>query len=160
MSEIPQQQCATSMAPKLLFAQDAYVDGQQDVYVVVALSQRKQSQIMSTVGKSHCENQPFPTWNLVGQALSEALFNGQGHLKLKSTMDMHRRDYLLFERIFEGRRISKSSTAPVTQSILEVDFGRQLDCMWLGYWKRARPVVEKLVRECWCHSSIILFSLT
>lgn len=142
------------MVPKLLFAQDAYVDGQHDVYVVVALSQRKQIQIMSTVGKVHREDQPFPTWSLVGQALSEALFNGQGHLKLKSTMEMHRRDYLLFERIFEGSCMRKSSTA--SDSILEIDFGSQLDGFtWLGYWKIARPVVETLVRNCWYHSGSI-----
>ena len=156
MSQTPQGKCAADEVLKLLFAHDAHLDGQQNVYIVVALSQRKQSQIMKTVGQVHRENQPFPTWSLVGQALSEALFNEQGRLRLKSTMELHQKDYLLFERDFEGGCVSKSSTAPVTESILEVDFGRQSDCStWLGYWKIARPVVEKLVKNCRYHSDIL-----
>ncbi len=155
MSQTPLGKCATDKVPKLLFAHDAHVDSQQNVYIVVALSQRKQSQIMKTVGQVHCENQPFPTWSLVGQALSEALFNEQGRLRLKSTMELHRKDYLLFERDFEGGCVSKSRTAPVTESILEIDFGRQSDCStWRGYWTLARPVVKKPVRNGWYLSEI------
>ncbi|TAQ86509.1 hypothetical protein B7494_g5160 [Chlorociboria aeruginascens] len=148
MSQTPQGKCAADEVPELLFfAHDAHVDGQQNVYIVVALSQRKQSQIMKTVGQVHCENQPFPTWDLVGQALSEALFKEQGRLKLKSTMELYQKDYLLFERNFEGC-VSKSSTAPFTESILEIDFGRQSDGLtWLEYWKIARPVVAKFVKN-------------
>lgn len=135
--------------PKLLFAQDIHFDDRQKLYIVVALSQRKQSQIMETVGQVHCHDQPFPTWSLVSQALSKALFAEPNRLRLKSAMELHQKDYLLFEQDFDSGPVSTPDTAIVTESILEIDFGKQLDRMtWLGYWKPARLVVVELVRNC------------
>jgi len=153
MSQNFHKKDAADNVPKLMFAQDAYVDSEQNVYVVVALSQRKQSQIMKSVGQVHCDNQPFPTWSLVGQVLSEALFNEKGRLKLKSSMELHQKDYLLFERDIVSGYVSKS------ESVLEIDFGRQSDCTWLGYWKTARPVVVKLVKNGWFESDQIYIFL-
>ncbi|MCJ1405059.1 hypothetical protein MMC11_008285 [Xylographa trunciseda] len=142
MSQPSQGDYATEQykVPNLRFAQDTCFDGQQKLYVVVALSQQKQAQIMKTVGQVHCHNQPFPTWSLLGQALSKALFTELGLLRLKSTMELHQKDYLLFERDFDGEFVNTSDTAEATEYILEVDFGKLHDSEWLGYWKPARPV--------------------
>lgn len=149
MSQITAEQCEV---PKLLFAQDARSHDQQKLYIVVALSQRKQSQIMQTVGQTHVSEQPFPTWNLLGQALSQAFFDEPHRLRLKSTMELHHKDYLLFEQDIDGGARNISGTATVTESILEVDFGKQSDrTTWSGYWKTARPVVAKLVQNCQSH---------
>jgi len=103
---------------------------------------------METVGQVHCHNQPFNTWSLLSQALSNAFFTEPGRLRLKSTMELHRKDYLLFEQVFDGGSVNTSGAAMVTESILEVDFGKQSDHLaWLGYWKTARPVVIGFVQN-------------
>lgn len=150
MSEVPNAQEYPESIPRLVFAEDTHVLNQQILYVVIALSQRKQSQIMNTLGKTHNETQPFPTWNLVGQAISQAFFNTPIQLKLKSTMEMHHRDYLLFENTFGDRSPSRISSAPAVETIFEVSFVKQAegDPTWLGYRKVARSVVARLVRDC------------
>ena len=136
--------------PKLVFSQDIHFDSRQRYYIVVALSQRKQIKIMEAVRQVHSSNQPFPTWGLISQALSKALFTEPDRLRLKSRMELHPRDYLLFEQDFDGGCVNTSSVAKITESILEVDFGRRLDPItWLGYWKITRPVVVGPVQNCW-----------
>lgn len=63
MSQTLEEECSTKQykVPELLFTQDIHFDGQQKHYIVVALSQRKQSNIMEAVGQVHCRDQPFPT---------------------------------------------------------------------------------------------------
>lgn len=135
--------------PKLLFAQDTHFDSRQRLYIVVALSQRKQTQIIETVGQVNCHDQPFPTWSLLGQALPKAFFTEPGRLRLKSTMELQQKDYLLFEQDFDNGSANTPSTATITKSILEVDFWKQMDhTTWLGYWKTARPIVVGLVHNC------------
>jgi hypothetical protein len=84
---------------------------------------------METVGQVHCHDQPFPIRSFFGQTLSKALFTEPVRLRLKSTMELHQKDYLLFEQDSDGGSVNTSSTATVTESILEVDFGKQLDCL-------------------------------
>ena len=61
-------------------------------------------------------------------------------------MELHHKDYLLFENLDSGS-LNTSSIAIATDSILEVDFGKQLDGItWLGFWKKARPVVAGFVQ--------------
>jgi hypothetical protein len=133
--------------PKLLLPGESRLNDQQRYYIVVALSQRKQSNIMEAIGHSHSQNQPFPTWNLVSQVLSEALFAQPSSLQLKSTMELHHKDYLLFEHGLDSG--AAADPAIIAESVLEVDFGRQLDYRtWSGYWKVARPVVTAFVQTC------------
>jgi hypothetical protein len=147
MAQIPKEENATEQHDvlQLFFNQDPHFDIRQKLYIVVALSQRKQSRLMETVGQVHCSNQPFPTWGLVGQALSKAFFNVPGRLGLKSTMELHRKNYLLFEQDFDSESVN---TATVTDSVLEVYFEKRLDRRWLCYWRPARPVVVKFVKDC------------
>jgi len=104
---------------------------------------------MGAVGRVHSSNQPFSKWTVVGQTLSSALLIQPHCLRLKSTMELHQRDYLLFEQASNSGSVDKSTTAAVPECILEVDLVRQLDRMtWLGHWKTARPVVADHVVNC------------
>lgn len=152
-SECFKEQCET---PELLFTGYTRFDDRQRYYIVVALSQRKQSKIMEGIGRVHSHDQPFPTWTIVGQALSKALFNQPECLRLKSTMDLHQKDYLLFEHASDRESMSIPPTTTAAECILEVDFGTQLDDRtWLGYWKTSRRVVAALVRNSTALNSIL-----
>ena len=162
MSQSLPEDCSTEQydVPKLLFNQKTHFDSRQRYYIVVALSRRKQVKIMEAVGQVHSHDQPFPTWSLVSQALSKALFAGPSRLQLKSTMELHQKDYLLFEQDFESGFVNTSSNATVIDCTFEVDFGEQLDRItWLGYWKPARTVVAGLVQQCWYKMICILHHL-
>ena len=131
--------------PNLSFTETSCFDPQQRCCFVAALSQRKQNKIMEGIGCLHSQDQPFPTWMIVGQALSKAF--DISALQLKSTMELHHRDYLLFEKASIDGLSLKPGTAP--ERIPEVDFGTQSDhTTWLGHCKIARPVVPDLVRNC------------
>ena len=102
--------------------------------------------IMESVGQSHNHNQPFPTWELVGRAVSRALFDQENCLLLKSTMVLHHKDYLLFERDVS---LKPSPLVPHAGSVVEVYFERLSgSSTWECYWKIARPVVVRHVQSC------------
>lgn len=138
--------------PELMFSGDARLEHRQRSltrYVVVALSERKQCKIMESVGQMYCQDQPFPTWNLVGRALSKALFVHPDCLLLKSRMELHQRDYLLFERVVDPESAKLSGTTASAGSVLEVGFGKHSKgAIWEGYWKIARPIVVRYVQNC------------
>lgn len=151
MLQVLSRQCSTEQCklPELLFTEGTCFSNRQRYYIVIALSQRKQNKIMEAVGRVHSPAQPFPTWTVVIQALSKALFIQPDCLRLKSTMELHQRDYLLLEQAFNGGSVNASSKATAPECIFEVDFGKQSDSMtWLCYWKLARPVVADLVQNC------------
>lgn len=115
----------------------------------VALSRRKQSKIMEGIDRVHSHDLPFPTWTVVSQALSAALFAQPDCLRLKSTMNLHQKDYLLFEQASGSGPGNESTTAIISKCIREVDFVSQLDGLtWLCHWKPARPVIANLVQNC------------
>jgi hypothetical protein len=62
-------------------------------------------------------------------------------------MELHQKDYLPFEEDLDSGSANTSSTTSVTESILEVDFEKQLDSVtWQGFWKPARPIIAGFVR--------------
>jgi hypothetical protein len=113
----------------------------QHSYFVVGLSQKTQNNLMKAAGHVHSLDQPFPTWNLISQILSSALFAQSDSLQLKSSMELHRKDYLLFEK--------RNSTATVIhETIVEVIIGTQVNSTtWEGSLKIASEVVQCLVRQ-------------
>jgi len=64
-------------------------------------------------------------------------------------MELHQKDYLLFEQDLDGGSANKSSTTATTESIIEVDFGSLDGVTWRGFWKIGRPVVVGLIQACW-----------
>ena len=113
----------------------------QHSYFVVGLSQKTQNKMMKAAGHVHSLDQPFPTWNLISQILSSALFAQSDSLQLKSSMELHRKDYLLFEK--------RNSTATVIhETIVEVIIGTQVNSTtWEGSLKIGSEVVQCLVRQ-------------
>lgn len=116
----------------------------QHSYFVVVLSQKTQINLMKAAGKVHSLDQPIPTWNLISQIVSSALFTQSDRLHLKSSMELQRKDYLLFEK-------RNSSPISIHEPIIEVIIGPQVDDItWEGYLKVASKVVEGLVRQSMC----------
>lgn len=145
-SEYSIEQCKI---PRLLFTEVTYFDDRQRYYIVVAVSQRKQRKLMEAIGRMHSQNQPLPTWTVVCQTISNPLFIQPDCLRLKSSMELHQRDYLLFEQTSTDEPVDNPAMVPALERILEVDVGTQLDRMtWLGYWKPARRPVADLVQNC------------
>jgi len=145
-SELPMEQ---NKLPKFRFTEGIPSDNQQSRYIVVALSHRKQCQVMEGIDQVHSQDVPFATWTVVSQALSAALFAQPDYLRLKSMMNLHQKDYLLFEQASSSGSGNQSSTAVISKGILEVDIGSQVDgSAWLCHWKPARPAVADLVQNC------------
>lgn len=111
-------------------------------HVVVALSPRKQEQIMNGMGRLHSEECRVSTWLVVRDALSTALFSDPAGLYVQSSMELHRKDFLLFTRTNASRKDG-------TGGVLEVDFSNKLQgATWQGHWQEARPALACFVRDC------------
>jgi len=111
--------------PKLLITTGPVFDHRLTYYLIVTLSQRKESKIMTAVGRVHCQNQPFRTWSLVGRALSEALCNQPNCLPVEINDGITSEDYLFFERPLDSGSVNQSRILSVVESILEVDLGHR-----------------------------------
>jgi hypothetical protein len=119
-------------------------------YFVVRLSQKTQNNLMKAAGQVHSLDQPILTWNLISQILSRALFTQLDHLQLKSSMELHGKDYLLFEK-------RNSSPTAIHEPIIEVIIGTQVNnTTWEGSLKEASKVVECLVRQSMYTSLVII----
>jgi hypothetical protein len=110
----------------------------QHRYFIIGLSQKTQNNMMKAAGQVHSQDQPFSTWNLISQILSSAIFSRPDYLQLKSTMELHQKDYLLFER-------RNSTTTAIHKTILEVNIGAQVNNKWQGSFKPASGVVTSIV---------------
>jgi hypothetical protein len=110
-------------------------------YFVIGLSQKTQNKMTKAAGHVYSPDQPFPIWDLISQILSSALFAQSDSLQLKSSMELYRKDYLLFEK--------RNSTATVIhETIVEVIIGTQVNStIWEGSLKIASEVVQYLVRQ-------------
>lgn len=134
-------------------------------HVVVSLSPRKQQQIMAGIGRLHSVDSPFPTWSVVGEALSTALLFESAGLHVVFSMKLHQKDVLLFTRnnspgMSTGAGAS-SAALEKTGRILDVDFVKRLEgAVWEAHWQEARPTLAHFVRGCACiHFNIKMLSL-
>ena len=139
---VPKLEISDSLGPKVL---------NNVSHIVVPLSQHKQGKIMRSVGGQYDSNFPYPLWNLLGQAVSEAIF-GKDLLRWKTMMPLAKHEYLLFE--------TAAAPCPL-RTVLEVFIGAHTcDDSWKAYFQVARPIVLSRVEASECPSCEISKSNT
>ena len=100
---------------------------------------------MEGIGHLHSEESRFSTWNVVGEALSNALLSEPDGLYVQSTTKIHRKVFLLYTK----KKKKKDARADGTRGILEVDFTQKLEATkWQGYWQKARPQFVHVEKTC------------
>ena len=110
-------------------------------HVVIALSPQKQEQLMKGIEHVESEEPRLSTWPIIARAISTALLSTPSGLYVQSSMQLHRKDFLLFTRTDSKRRDG-------TGGILEMHISNNHQgATWQGHWQQARPTIAHFLKE-------------
>ncbi|KAI9904995.1 hypothetical protein N3K66_001524 [Trichothecium roseum] len=157
------QSSATAPSPPEIIPNTPLPDPASWEHVVVALSAKKQGQLLK--GTGHDDNagqQPglppyLSAWPIIAKALSAALLSRSDGLYVQSSMEVHRKDFLLFTRTDAVRKdgtggileMHIANTLPAAAPASDSDAAAAAAAApsWQGHWQEARPTIVHFVKQ-------------